>query len=198
VPTHVKYREHGDEIGFQGEVHGVRKDANNRSANAFVNYRKLERIVDESGEDGINLRFEADTEANPLALVSKRGLENLELGLGRDIEPPHSACGAEPGKEFVADFRPRARRGFATAMRSEALRNDLSMPVRDWHLLRVLGEVIPERLNVLELLIWRELLEAGGRNGGLRHISSIRPSGLRSSAAEAAMSLEGHAGVSMR
>jgi hypothetical protein len=38
--------------------------------------------------------------------------------------------------------------------------------------------VIPERLNVLELLVWREILEAGRRNGGLRHMSSIRPSGL--------------------
>jgi hypothetical protein len=41
----------------------------------FLNYRKLERIIDESGEQGIDLRFKADTEANALALVSKGGLE---------------------------------------------------------------------------------------------------------------------------
>ena len=93
---------------------------------------KLERIVDESGESGIDLRFEADTEANALALVSKCGLENLEFGLGRNFEPPHSAGGAEPGKEFVADFGPRARRDFAPSMRSEAFGNDQAMPVRHW------------------------------------------------------------------
>jgi hypothetical protein len=82
MPMHVKYGEHRNEIGSQCEIHGVRKDANDCSANAFFNDRKLERIVDESGEDGIDLRFEADTEANALALVSKRSLEDLDLGLG--------------------------------------------------------------------------------------------------------------------
>jgi hypothetical protein len=48
VPTHVKYRDHGNEVRFHGEVHGIRKDANNRSANAFLNYRKLKGIIDES------------------------------------------------------------------------------------------------------------------------------------------------------
>ena len=84
----------------------VRKNSNNRSPNAFLNDRKLERIVDEPSEDGINLRFEADTQADALALVSKCGLENLELGFGRDIESPHSAGGAEAGQEV--------RRGFPT------------------------------------------------------------------------------------
>jgi hypothetical protein len=79
---HVKYREHHNEIGFQCEVHGVRKNANDCSANAFLNDWKLERIVDEPGEDGTDLRFEADTQADALALVSKRSLENLNLGLG--------------------------------------------------------------------------------------------------------------------
>ncbi len=175
---HVKYGEHRNEIGFRCEIHGVRKNANDCSANAFLNYGKLERIVDESVEDGIDLRFEANTEANALALVSKRGLENLELGLGRDFESPHSAGSAEPSKEFVADLRPRARRDFAASMRSEAFGDDLAMPVRYGYILRMIGEVIPERLNVLELLVWREVFETGRRNGGLRHMSSIRPSGL--------------------
>ena len=175
---HVKYGEHRNEIGFQCEIHGVRKNTNDRSANAFLNDRKLERIIDESGEDGIDLRFEADTEANALALVSKGGLENFELGFGRNIEPPHSASSAEAGQKFVADFRPRAGRDLATSMRGEAFGDDLAMPVRYRHVLRMLGEVIPERLNVFELLVWREILEAGRRNRGLRHMSSIRPSGL--------------------
>ena len=195
---HVKYGEHRNEIGFHCEIHGVRKNSNDRSPNAFLNDRKLERIVDEPSEDGINLRFEADTQADALALVSKCGLENLELGFGRDIESPHSADGAEAGQKFVADFRPRARREFATPMRGEAFGDDLAMPVRYWHVLRMLGEVIPERLNVFELLVWREILEAGRRNRGVRHRSSIRPSGLAHLRQKLKTSLEDHADVSMR
>jgi hypothetical protein len=178
---HVKHGEHRNEIGFQCEIHGVRKDANDCSANAFLNDRKLKGVVDESREDGIDLRFEADTEANALALVSKRGLENLELGFGRDIESPHSASSAKASQKFFADLRPRAGGDLATSMRGEPFRDNVSMPIRHRYILRMLGEVIPERLNVLELLVWREILEAGRRNGGLRHTSSIRPSGLPSS-----------------
>jgi hypothetical protein len=178
MPMHVKYGEHHNEIGFHCEIHGVRKNANDRSANAFLDYWKLERIIDESGEDGIDLRFEAYAKANALAFVSKRGLEDLELGLGRNIEAPHSADSAKAGEKFFADLRPRAGSNLATSMRREAIRNDVSVPIRNRDLLRMLGEVIPERLNVLELLLWREILEAGRRNGGLRHMSSIRPSGL--------------------
>ena len=175
---HVKYGEHRQEIGFQCEIHGVRKNTNDRSANAFLDYWKLEGIIDEPGEDGIDLRFEAYAEANALAFVSKRGLKDLELGLGRNIEAPHSVSSAKAGEKFFADLRPRAGSNLPTSMRREAIRNDLSVPVRNRHLLRMLGEVIPERLNVLELLLWREILEAGRRNGRLRHMSSIRPSGL--------------------
>ena len=172
---HVRYGEHHNEIGFQCEIQGVRKNANDCSANAFLNDRKLEWTIDESGEDGIDLRLEADTETNALAFVSERGLENLELGLGRNFEPPHSASSAKAGQKFVADFRPRAGGELAPSMRPEAFGDDLAMPIRYWYVLRMLGEVIPERLNVLELLVWREILEAGRRHGGLRHVSSIRP-----------------------
>ena len=120
----------------------------------------------------------SDRYANALPLVSKRGLENLELGLGRNFEPPHSASSAKAGQKFFADLRPRAGSDLATSMRCEVFSDDLAMPVRHWNILRMLGEVIPERLNVLELLIWREILEPRRRNGGLRHRSSIRPSGL--------------------
>jgi hypothetical protein len=174
---HVKYGEHRNKVGFQREIHGVRKHANDCSANAFLNYRKLEGIIEESSEDSIDLCLKADAETNALALVSKCGLENLEFGLGRNFEPPHSASSAKAGQKFVPDFRPRAGGELAPSMRREAFGDDLAMPVRYWNILGMLEEVIPERLNVLELLVWRELFEAGGRNRGLRHMSSIRPSG---------------------
>jgi hypothetical protein len=50
-------------------------------------------------------------------------------------------------------------------MRSEPFCNDLAMPVRRRHFFRVHGEVIPEALNVIELLIRRELVKAGRRKG---------------------------------
>ena len=58
-------------------------------SSAFINFRKLERILEESRENGTDLSLKPEAEASALALVSKRCLENLELGLGRDVEPVH-------------------------------------------------------------------------------------------------------------
>ena len=58
-------------------------------------------------------------------------------------------------------------------MRSEAFGNDLAMPVGNRHIFRVLTEMIPQPLNVFELLVRREIVEARRRNGQLRHVPSI-------------------------
>jgi hypothetical protein len=44
MPMHVKYGEHRNDIGFQCEIHGVWKHANDGSANAFLNHRKLDGL----------------------------------------------------------------------------------------------------------------------------------------------------------
>ena len=87
-----------------------------------------------------------------------------------------SASGAEASEELFADFRPRAGRHVAATVCSEALGNDLAMPVGDRYFLLMLIEAIPERLNVFELLVGRELVKAGRRKGRLCHLASILPS----------------------
>ena len=113
-----------------------------RSPNAFLNDRKLERIVDEPSEDGINLRFEADTQADALALVSECGLENLELGFdetsSRHIQRAvrrrarSSSRISDHGRD-VSSPRLCAARRSATTWRCQS---------GYWHVLRMLGEVI--------------------------------------------------------
>jgi hypothetical protein len=158
---------------FHREEHPVRKLANECPPSAFFDLRKLERILEDSRKDAIDLRFEAEAEVSALALVSKRRLENLELGLRRDIEPPHLPSGTEAGQELFADLRPRAGGDLAAAMRGEPLGNNLAVPVRHRDLLRMLREMVPQRLNVFELLIRRELVKARRRKRRLRHASSI-------------------------
>ena len=82
-------------------------------------------------------------------------------------------------------------------MHGEAFGDDLAMPVRYRNVLRMLGEVIPERLNVFELLVRREILEARRRNVGCA-IGQVYDRSACPSAAEAKTSLEDHADASMR
>jgi hypothetical protein len=144
--------------------------------NAVLDDRKLERILQKPGEGRIDLRFEAEAETLTLALVPKRRLEDLELGLGRNVEPPHLPDGAEARQQLLADLRPGTRGHLATSIRRKALGNDLAMPVRDRNIFWMVSEMIPERLNVFQLLVRRELVEAGRWKRRLRHDASISSS----------------------
>jgi hypothetical protein len=130
-------------------------------------------MLQESGEDRSHLRLEPKAEALPLAFVSKRGLEDLELGLRRHVESPHSANGAKVGQQLLAYLGPGTRCHPAAPVCSQALGYDLAMPIRNGDLFRMLGEMVPERLDVFELLVWRQLVETRRGKRGLCHDSSI-------------------------
>jgi hypothetical protein len=104
MPMHMKNGKDCDDVTFRREEHAVREIANERSPGAFFNSRKLKRILQESREDPIDLPLKAETEISTLALVSKRRLEDLELGLRRDVEAPHSPSSAEASQQLFADF----------------------------------------------------------------------------------------------
>lgn len=173
MPMQMQHGEHRNEIRFCREEDAVREITNKCSPSIFFNGRKLKRILKESREDRIDLRLEAEAEARTLALVSKRRLKNLELGLGRDVEPPHLADGAETGQQLLADLGPGPGGHLPATVCREALGNHFPVPLRHRDVLRVLGEVVPERLNVFELLVRRELVKAGRRKRRLRHDPSI-------------------------
>lgn len=175
VPMQMKHGEHRNEVGVHGEEHAVRKIANECPPSAFLDRRKQKGTVEEPREHRIDLSLKTEAQASALALVPKGRLENIELSLGRDIEPPHLASGAEAGQKLVADLRPGAGGHLASPVRREALGHDLAMPVRNRHVFRMLREMSPQPLNVFELLIRRELVEASRRKGRLRHVPSIPP-----------------------
>jgi hypothetical protein len=169
----MKHGYHRNEVVLRDEEHTVREIAKECPPSAFLDLRKLERILEQSRENGIDLRLKAEAEASTLALVPKRRLKNLELGLERDVEPPHLTSSAETGQKLFADLRPRAGGYLAATVCGEAFGYDLAMPVRHRYLLRMLREMIPERLNVFELLVRRELVETRRRKGRVRHVPSI-------------------------
>jgi hypothetical protein len=70
-----------------------------------------------------------------------------------------SASGAEAGEELLSNFRPGTRCDLTTTMCGEAFSDDLAVPVRNRHFVRVFGKVIPECLDVFELFVGRELIE---------------------------------------
>lgn len=169
----MENREHRNQIGLGGEEHPVREIAHQRAAKIWLDDGKLKRILQNPREGGIDLRLKPEAEGFALTLVSKRGLEDLELSLGGDVQPPHLPNGAEAGQQLLANVRPRPRTHLAAPVRRKPLGQDLAMPVGNRYVLWMLDEMVPEGLNVLELLVWRELVEARRRKCRLRHDDSI-------------------------
>ena len=177
MTAQVQDGEHRNQVGFRREEHTVRKITHQGPPNVLLDDWNLKRILQESGENGVDLRLKAEAKTLTLALVSKRRLENLELGLSRNVEPPHLPNSAEASQQLLADLRPGAGGHLAAPVCPKALGNDLAMPVRDRDVLWMLGEMVPERLNVFELLVRRELVETRRRKRRLRHVPSISSSG---------------------
>ena len=173
MSAEMQHGEYRDVVGLCREEDTVREITNERSANAFFDSWKLKRTIEESRENRTDLHLEAKAEASTLALISKRRFKNLELGLGGDVEPPHSANGTKAREQLVADLGPRAGCRFAPAVRSKPLSGDLAMPVWYRNFLRVLDETVPQGLDVFELLVRRELVEARGWKRRFGHQPSI-------------------------
>jgi hypothetical protein len=114
----MQHREHCNEVRVGREEGAVREIANERAPSALFHGRKLKGILEESRENRIDRRLEPEPKARTLALVAKRCFKDLELGLGRDVEPPQSPCSAEAGQQLFADVRPRAGSHFTATVSS--------------------------------------------------------------------------------
>ena len=178
MTAEVQNREHRDQVCLRREEHPVRKITHQSAPNFLFDNGKLKRILQDSGEDRIDLRLKAEAQARTLSLVSKRRLEDLDLGFRGDVEPPHSANGAEAGQQLLADLRPGAPGHPAMPVCRKALSNHLTMPVGNRDFFWMFSEVGPQRLNVFQLLVRRELVEARRRKRRLRHEASISSSGV--------------------
>lgn len=80
-----------------------------------------------------------------------------------------SARVAQAGQEVFADLGPGTGSRLSAAMGGKTFGYHAAVPVRYGDVLGTFGNTLPERLNVLELLVWGEFVEAGGWNGRLRH-----------------------------
>ena len=73
--------------------------------------------------------------------------------------------GAKARQQLLANLDPGPRRPFSAAMGCRPLLDHLPVPLRQRDFVRVSGDTVPERLDVVELLVGRELVESGG--GGI-------------------------------
>lgn len=77
----MQHRKDGHGVRGGREEDSIRKVANQCTSGTVLDRGKLQRILCESGEDGIDLRPEAGSKTRAFTFISKGSLEDLELRL---------------------------------------------------------------------------------------------------------------------
>lgn len=119
-------------------------------------------------------------EIRTLTFVTKRRLEDLDLGLDRSIGPPHQRAVRSRTRRSSRVSRLGAGGRLAAAECGKPFADELVMPVGDGHLLKMRGQMIPECLNVFELLVGRKLVKPGRGNRRLCYAATTSASPLHS------------------
>jgi hypothetical protein len=162
----VQHREHGDDSVRRPKVDGVRESVKQRSADVAAHCGELEWQLANARERSTDIAQESLGETGSFVLVPPRGI--VEIGLG---EWPND----EPGGSFrsvaAVELLPEAflhnlpavtggRIGFEVL---QALVEDPTVPFGNGNRRRRGRYSVPQRLQVVDLLLDRQFVETGRR-----------------------------------
>ncbi len=165
MTVEVDDRHYRGNVVLQREEHAKRKPVQDGSSSFSEDDGELKRRFFDSPKGGARGLEELRAETGPLGLVPERRLEGVGLRLRANPELAHLARLSQPHLETFENFLPRTSLVGSGTMCREARFQELALPVRERHLLDARRDVVPQRLDVVDLLIDGQLIETGGRHG---------------------------------
>jgi hypothetical protein len=143
---------------------------NNRAPKRLRDGGELQRCFFDPGEGDAEFLKKLAAEPIALAFVPQHRLKRVEFCLGADLQASHLPTVAKTALEPFDDLPPWPRfLGCSTVCRKPFLENGL-LPFVKRYLIHTRGDVIPEGLNVIDLLIDGEIVESWRRQRqGMRH-----------------------------
>ncbi len=124
---------------------------------------ELQRCLFDPGEGGPEFLKKLTAEPIPLAFVPQHRLERIEFCLGTDLQASHLPTIAKTALEPFDDFLPWPGFLGCSTMRRKPFLEDGLLPFVKRYLIHTRGDVIPERLNVVDLLIDGQVVESWRR-----------------------------------
>jgi len=164
----MQHREHDNRLIRCPKVNGVGEGVQQRSANFARHGGKLEWSLADARERSVDIAEEPLGEPGSLVLVPPRGI--LEIGLSEwpnDEPAAHSISVAAVellAEPFLNNIPAVAGTGIGFEI-FEALVKDFAVPIRNRNRLRCGRDAVPQRLQVVDLLVDRQLVETGRREG---------------------------------
>jgi hypothetical protein len=159
----MRNRQDRREISLNDEKHAEWKPVEDGPPVLAKHPRKAQRAFFDSREGCAKFDEECRSEAVPLTVVPSRRLEEIEFRFRPNVQPKHLPTGTQTLLNSLDDLLPGPCFIRRPAMRGEALRQERLLPLLQRNLVDVRRNVIPQRLDVLNLVFNRERVESRRR-----------------------------------
>jgi hypothetical protein len=162
MPAKVRDCHDRRDLVVQGEEDSKRKAMEDCPPDVAEDSGELARRLLDALKRRTGSLEELHTQTRPLALIPNRRLEGIHLRLRANPQPGHLAR-SQPPLETLENLLPWKSFVWSCAVGGQPLLQEFPLPVGKRHLIDASGDVIPERLDVCDLLIDRELVKARRR-----------------------------------
>lgn len=172
----VRDRDNRRKLTFQYEKHTEWKTIEEGSSKFTRDDRKAQRPFLDPCERCAKCSDEFRAKALPFAVVPQCCIKSVKLSLRPNLQPRHLPTRAQTQLKSLDDVFPwLAFLRCSTMCREAFLQNGL-LPSLEWNLIDARRDMVPKRLDVVDLLFDRQCVEPRGRQRqGMGHSGTIPP-----------------------
>ena len=152
-------------FGFRCEEHPERKSVNNRAPKRARDHGKLERSFFDSDKRDAKCLKKLGTEPVALAFVPQHCFKRVEFCFRPDLQTSHLPSVVKTVLEPFDDLLPRPGLLRCSTMRCKPFLENGLLPFVTWYLIHAGGDVIPERLDIVDLIFNGKIVESWRRQG---------------------------------
>ena len=183
MPMKMCDRQNRCDLGLHDEERAKWKPVENGSPKLLKDERKAQRPFFDPRKRCPKFNEEFRPEALPFALVPRCRCEGIELCFRPNFEQRHLPTGAETLLYSFDDVFPRSGFFRRSLMCREPFCQEGLLPLLERYLVDIRGDVIPERLHVVDLVFDRKRLKTGIPSNDARSqvwLDFVGPTGGRS------------------
>lgn len=148
---------------FDGEEHAERKSVDDCAPKRRRDDRKLQRSLLDPAQRGAKCLEKLVTEPVALALVPEHRFERVQFCFGTNLQTSHLPSVAQTLLEPFDDLWPGPGYMRRSTVRLEPFLENGLLPFVQRYLIHAGGDVIPQRLDVIDLVLDRKIVESWRR-----------------------------------
>jgi hypothetical protein len=170
MAVQVHNGEYRQRIVVDREKHAEREAMKHSAPNIAENERELPRSILDPAENRAKLVGKFKPETVPFTLVPRSSVEGIEFSLWANVESRHLRIAAQAMLKSVHDVPPRLDIARRPPMSGKPFLQHCFLPLMKRHAVNASGNVVPQRLHIVDLIFDRELVESRRQRQRMSHI----------------------------